>query len=115
MAIDPTNLTAYQDAMQALYNLLNQSYNAATSLDAEVAINDLADSVSGILTELNQDGIAQNTAQLQALQPNVNAVNASITAAKAQLSTWVKDVGIAGQVAGVMDKAVQLAGTIFAA
>jgi methionine synthase II (cobalamin-independent) len=113
MAIDTTNLTAYQDAMQALYNLLNQSYNAATSLDAEMAINDLADAVSDILTELNQDGIAQNTAQLQALQPGVNAVNASITAAKAQLSTWVKDVGIAGQIAGVMDKAVQLAGTIF--
>jgi cobalamin biosynthesis Mg chelatase CobN len=115
MTIDTTNLTAYRDTMQELFNLLNQAYNSAPSLDAEIAINDLADAVSAILTQLNQQGLADDTAQLEALQPSVDAVNTQLATAQAQVNNWVKDLGDAAQIAGVMDKAVQLAGTIFAA
>jgi len=115
MSIDTTNLTAYHDAMQELFNLLNQAYNSAPNLDAEIAIDNLADAVSSILTQLNQEGLAADTAQLQALQSGVDAVNAQLAAAQAQVNTWVKDLSDAAQIAGVMAKAVQLAATIFAA
>ena len=115
MAIDPTNLTAYQGGMQQLLNLLNQAYNSAPNLDAEIAIDNLADAVSAVLTQLNEEGLAADTAQLQALQPSVNAVNAQLVAAQAQVNNWVKDVGTAAEIAGVMAKAVQLAGTVFTA
>ncbi len=115
MAIDTTNLTAYHDAMQALFNLLNQAYNSAPNLDAEIAIDNLADAVSAVLTQLNQEGLADDTAQLQALQPSVDEVNTQLVAAQAQVNTWVKDVGVAAQIASVMAKAVQLAGKVFTA
>src|SRR5580658_7135033 len=112
MAIDATNLAAFHDVMQQLFNLLNQSYDHATSTDAKTAINDLADAVSAILTELNQEGIAENTAQLQAIQPSVDEVSCKLVAAQAQVNKWVKDIGIAAEIAAVMDKAVQLAAKI---
>jgi hypothetical protein len=115
MNIDPTNLTVYQNAMQQLRNLLNQSCDNAAGTDAANKLNGLANDVDGILTTLNQAGIAANTAQLLAIQPNVAAVNTKIAAVQAQLNNLVKDIGLAGQIAGVMDKAVQLAGKVFVA
>ena len=115
MPMDTTNLTAYHDAIQALFNLLNQAFNSAPNLDAEIAINNVADAVSELLTQLNQAGLAADTAQLEALQPGVEAVNAQLVAAQAQVNNWVKDVGTAAQLAGLMAKAVQLAGTVFTA
>jgi|SRR5580658_363712 cobalamin biosynthesis Mg chelatase CobN len=115
MPTDTTNLTAYHDAIQALFNLLNQAFNSAPNLDAEIAINNVADAVSELLTQLNQAGLAADTAQLEALQPGVEAVNAQLVAAQAQVNNWVKDVGTAAQLAGLMAKAVQLAGTVFTA
>jgi len=115
MAIDTTILAAYHDVMQQLLNLLKQAYNGAPNLDAEIAINNVADAVSAILTQLNQQGLADDTAQLQALQTSVNEINAQLVAAQKQVNTWVKDLGAAAQIAGIMDKAVQLAGTVFTA
>jgi methionine synthase II (cobalamin-independent) len=115
MPIDTTNLPAYHDAMQALFNLLNQAFNSAPNLDAEIAIDNVADAVSDVLTQLNQAGLAADTAQLEALQPSVEAVNAQLAAAQAQVNNWVKDAGNAAQIVGLMAKAVQLAGTVFAA
>jgi hypothetical protein len=115
MAIAQQDLDAYEVSMQQLYDFLIKSYDAASTVEGKEAIYDLATAVSDILTDLDQKGLAEDAAQLTALQTSVTAVMAQMNKVQAQVNQWIKDIGIAAEVAALMDKAVQLAAKIVGA
>jgi light-regulated signal transduction histidine kinase (bacteriophytochrome) len=115
MAIDPQDLDAYEDSMQQLYDLLMGSYDGASTDEAKDAIYDLASAISDVLTTLDQEGLAQDAVQLKALQASVTGVNDQMKKAQAQVNKWIKDVGIAADIAGLMGKAVELAAKVVGA
>jgi hypothetical protein len=116
MAIDSQDLMNYRDSLQTLYNLLDQLYwSASVPGEAKGVIFDLSTAISPILTTLNQEGIAQDAAQLASLGATVAKLNAQMKTAQAQVNTLIKDVGIATHVAGLMDKAVELAAKVVGA
>jgi len=104
----------YRDSLQQLYDLLDQLFwDPATPGPAKDAIYAINTELSSILTVLNQALVAADTTQLTTLQSSVDEVNAEIRKAQAQVNTWIKDIGIAAQVAGLMDKALALALKVF--
>jgi light-regulated signal transduction histidine kinase (bacteriophytochrome) len=115
MPIDPQDLDAYSDSMQQLYDLLMASYDSAPTDEAKDAIYDLASTVDDILTTLNQEGLAEDDAQLKELQASVTEVNDQMKKAQAQVNQWVKDIGVAAAIAGLMGKAVELAAKVVGA
>ena len=104
----------YRDSLQQLYNSLDQWYwSPGTPGDAKDAIYSINTAISPILTMLNQILVASDTTQLAALKASVDAVNAQMTKVQKQVNTWIKDVALAGQIGGLLDKALALALKVF--
>jgi hypothetical protein len=113
MPISPADQSSYQDALQQLYDTLNQAYWVATTIDAKDAINGAAQAVSDILTTLNQGALDSNTAQYTTLKSTVTAVNNKLITIKSQVNNWIHAISVAGQVAGAIDQALNLAAKVF--
>ncbi|MGA2802311.1 MAG: hypothetical protein ABSE97_08105 [Verrucomicrobiota bacterium] len=103
----------YQQSLQRLYNLLNQAYWVASTIEAKDAINGLAQAVSDILTTLNQGALDSSTTQYTILKANVAAVNAKLQSVQTQISDWIHVISVATQVTNAMDQAINLAAKVF--
>lgn len=104
----------YQKALQALYDLLNQAYWYASTIEAKDALNGLAQAVSEILTTLNQGALDSNTAAYATLKSDVDAVNTKLNSVQTQINNWIHAISIATQVTGAIDQAVNEAAKVFA-
>ncbi len=113
MQIPPATQTAYQQALQQLYDSLNQAYWVASTIEAKDAIHGLAQAAYDILTALNQGALDTDTAQYATLKTNVDAVNAKLTAVQAQINSWIHVIALATQLTGAIDKALGLAAKVF--
>jgi len=112
MPISTTDQNNYRDSLQKLYNLLNQAYWVASTIEAKDAINGLAQAVSDILTVLNQGALETNTAQYTTLKATVGMVNAKLQSVQSQINNWVHVISIAAQVTSAIDNAIDLAAKV---
>lgn len=113
MAISPDAQNQYQQALQSLYNVLNQAYWYASTIDAKDAINGLAQAVSDVLTTLNQGALDSNSAQYTSLNTTVKAINDKLQTVQTEINDWVHAISIATQVTNAIDQAVSTAAKVF--
>ena len=104
-----------RNSLQSLYDLLNKAYWYPSTIEAKDAINGSAQAVFQIITVLNQAALDSDSDQYKALKITVTAVNKKLTSVPAQIDNWIHDVGIATQVASVIDQALGYAKTVFGA
>lgn len=109
MPLDQTVLTDFKSLLQQVYDELNEDFWNTGDTTVAATVNELANSVNGALTELNQLEMAQNAAALQAIQCQVADINKQLQVAQKKIADLVKDFADAAQVAGLIDKAIELA------
>jgi hypothetical protein len=114
MIIPANDQTACQQSLQQLYDLLDQAYWVASTIEAKDAINGLTQALHGILTTLNQGALDDATAEYATLKATVAAVNSKIESVQAQINNWIHVVSLATQIAGAMDQALSACAKVFA-
>lgn len=112
--IPSADQTNYVQLLHGLLDLLlHDAYHAAATMDEKSAIVVKAGDVHDILTELNQGALDSDTAEFATLKTEVDGLNRELKDMKSEIDDWVKDVGIATQVVGAIDQAVNAAAKVF--
>jgi len=107
MPMDVEQLKAYVTELDSLADQLDVMSDNAEG-DDQIDIIDLCDSIREQIDALDAEGLEDGSAELQALQPNVTAVNNQLTAAQKQINEWATALGDADTVIGILDKALEL-------
>ena len=97
------------DSFQKLFELLNDGYWAATTIEDKDRIKGLADVVSEILTQLNQEDIESRDDDFKALTKTVQGIVPRLDKLKADIDRIIANVKIATSVAQALDEATSLA------
>jgi hypothetical protein len=105
--MDVEQLKAYVTELDSLADQLDVMSDNAEG-DDQIDIIDLCDSIREQIDALDAEGLEDGSAELQALQPNVTAVNNQLTAAQKQINEWATALGDADTVIGILDKALEL-------
>jgi len=108
MPLDQAVLTDFKSLLQQVYDGLNEDFWTAEDPTVAASIDELANSINAALTALNQLGMGQDDAALQDIKGQIADINKQLQDAKKKIEATVKDFAEAAQVAGLIDKAIEL-------
>lgn len=109
----PDTLQDLQEALQGLYNTLNDAFWVASTVEAKDRIRGLAEAVFDALTKLNRLGIGALTAEYSALKTSIDRMNGKLDGLKRDIDEIIHKMEVASQVAGAIDKAIAAAVKFF--
>jgi purine-nucleoside phosphorylase len=95
-------------AYQAVYDALGDAYWQASDINSKDLVYGAQEAIGDIITQLNQQGIASNTALFLQLAPKINAANATLKTIQDQIATITKNVGTAATVVSAISKVLSL-------
>jgi hypothetical protein len=95
-------------AYQAVYDALGDAYWQASDINSKDLVYGAQEAIGDILTQLNQQGITNNTALFLQLGPKINAANTTLKAIQDQIATITKNVGTAATVVSAISKVLSL-------
>jgi hypothetical protein len=113
MNIPTADQEDYEQALQELYDLLDQAYWVASTIEAKDALNGLSQAVDDILTTLHQGALDTNTNTYTTLKTTVAAVNAKLSSVQNQINNWIHVIKIATQISGKIDQVINSAVKVF--
>jgi hypothetical protein len=93
---------------QAVYDALGRAYWEASDINSKDLIYGAQEAIGEIITALNAQGLASNTNLFIQLQPQINAVNASLQTIQTQITTITKNINTSATVISVISKALSL-------
>lgn len=95
--------------LQELYDLLDEAYWAATSIEAKDRFRGISEVISDILTDFNRADISARTKEYLALKKEIVNVNKKLKKLKKEIDDLIKKVKLAGKVAKAIDKVINIA------
>lgn len=95
-------------AYQQLYDQLGTAYWHATDIDSKDLIHGTQTAIGDILTALDEDQLAGNSAQFTALLPKVKAVNDALKQIQESIKKITKDIDTASNVLAAVSKLLTL-------
>ena len=101
----PPDLAA---AYQQIYDQLGTAYWHAADIESKDLIHGTQAAIGDILTALDEDLLAGNTAQFTALLPKVKAVNDALKQVRETISAITKDIDTAGKVLAAANQVLML-------
>ena len=108
---------ALQDLTRFEYQTLHDALSKARECCVDGKDADLrhkAEKVQDVLTALDQDDLRSRTADFEAAEVQLTAVNADMQVLKAEINKVVEDVVVAAKVVSAIDCAASAAGKMFA-
>lgn len=93
---------------QAVFDALGRAYWEASDINSKDLIHGAQEAVGEILTQLDQQDLADNTNAFVQLQPKITAVNASLQNIKNQITNITKNISTAGTVISAISKVLSL-------
>lgn len=103
-----------EDALQELYDLLNDAYWEASTIEGKDLISGCAQGVFDVLTQLHRQDFSARTQEFNQLAEQVKQVNKKLTQLKQEIDTIIQRIATATQVVGSINKVINLAGSLFA-
>lgn len=97
------------ETYKALYDILGRAYWEASDLNAKDTIQGARDAIYQILTDLNSDKLAANTALFLALQAKIKDSNKALEEIKEQIAKITKNISTASTVIAAIAKVLSLA------
>jgi hypothetical protein len=101
---NPDTVASYQ----AVFDALGRAYWEASDLDSKDLIHGAQEAIGEIITEMNEQDLANNTTLFVHLQPKIKAVNDALKKIQDQITTITKNIKTAGTVLSTITKATSL-------
>jgi hypothetical protein len=101
---NPDLAAAYQQA----YDALGTAYWDASDIASKDLLHGTQEAIGDIITALDEDAIAGNTAAFTALNAKVKAVNVQLQEIKDSISTITKNIDTASTVLAAVSKVLSL-------
>jgi len=95
---------------QAVFDALGRAYWEASDLASKDQIHGAQEAIGEILTQLDEQDLASNTAAFIQLQPKIKAVNDALKTIQDQITQITKNIGTAGAVISAVSKVLSLFG-----
>lgn len=96
------------DAYQELFDQLGTAYWHATDMESKDLLHGTQAAIGDILTALDDDQLANNTAAFTAILPKVKAVNDALKQIQETITKITKDIDTAGKVLMAVNKLLTL-------
>jgi hypothetical protein len=93
---------------QAVYDALGRAYWEASDISSKDTVYGAQEAVGEIITQLNEQALANNTAGFLQLPSKIAAANASLKTIQTQIGTITKNVGTAATVISAISKVLSL-------
>jgi len=93
---------------QAAYDALGKAYWEASDINSKDLVYGAQEAIGEIITAINQQQLATNTALFIQLTPKIKAINASLAQIKASITTITKNIGTAATVISAISKVLSL-------
>jgi len=104
---------AFEDALQELYDCLNDAYWEATTIEGKDLISGCAQGVSDVLTQVHQQDFSARTPAFTQLADQVAQVNKKLTQLKSDIDKIIHRIDTATNVLGSIEKVINLAAPLF--
>jgi hypothetical protein len=99
-------------AYQAAYDALGEAYWDATDINSKDLVYGAQQAIGDILTALDEQQLATNTALFSQLTPKIKAINTALAQIKASISTITKNVNTVAMVISAVSKVLSLFPTL---
>jgi hypothetical protein len=93
---------------QAAYDALGTAYWEASDINSKDLVHGAQQAIGEIITAINQQQLATNTALFIQLTPKIQATNAALAQIKASINTITKNIGTAATVISAISKVLSL-------
>jgi hypothetical protein len=93
---------------QNVYDALGRAYWEASDIPTKDQVYGAQEAIGEIITELDEQGIAQNTNLFVQLQPKIAAVNASLKTIQGEITQITKNINTAATVVSAISKVLSL-------
>lgn len=93
---------------QAAYDALGRAYWDASDLQTKDLIYGAQQAIGDILTAIDEQQLATNTALFNQLTPKIKAINAALTQIQNQIASITKNIDTAGTVIAAITKVLSL-------
>jgi hypothetical protein len=93
---------------QNVYDALGRAYWEASDIPTKDQIYGAQEAIGDIITQLDEQGIAQNTNLFVQLQPKIVAVNASLKTIQGEITQITKNINTAATVVSAISKVLSL-------
>ena len=93
---------------QEVYDLLKSAYWEATDVESKDLIYGAQQAIGEIITELDLQDIADNTAQFIALKPKIDATNTALATIKEKVDKITKNIATASMLAASITKVLSM-------
>lgn len=95
-------------AYEQLFDELGKAYWHATDIESKDLLHGTQAAVGDIITALDEDLLASNTAAFMAMLPKVKAVNNALKQIQDSITKITKDIDTAGKVLGAVNQVLAL-------
>ncbi len=95
-------------AYKLLYDSLGSAYWEASDITAKDTVHGLQESIGAILTAIDQQQLADNTAVFAAVGAQIQATNEALKKVQANIDSITKNIGTASQVVGAIATVLSL-------
>jgi serine/threonine protein phosphatase PrpC len=93
---------------QAVFDALGRAYWEASDIASKDMIHGAQEAIGEIITQLDEQDLAANTAAFVQLLPKINSVNAALKTIKDQVSQITKNIGTAATIISSVSKVLAL-------
>ena len=93
---------------QAVYDALGRAYWDASDIHSKDLIYGAQQAIGDILTAINEQQLATNTALFVHLTPKIKAINLALTDIQTQINTITKNIDTAATVISAITKVLSL-------
>ena len=93
---------------QAVYDALGNAYWEASDINNKDLIYGAQQAIGDIITQLDEQDIADNTNSFVQLQPKIAAVNTSLKTIQTQIANITKNINTAATVVSAISKVLSL-------
>ncbi len=101
------------DAYLATFNALGRAYWDASTIQEKDLIHGTQEAIGEILTEIDKQDIANNTALFIQLTPKISAVNKALQKIKDDINNITKNINTASTVLAAISKIMSLTPSLF--
>jgi hypothetical protein len=93
---------------QAAFDALGKAYWDASDIQSKDLIHGTQQAIGDIITALDKQQLATNTALFIQLTPKIKAINAALTQIQKEITTITKNIDTAATVLSTINKAMSL-------
>lgn len=96
------------DAYQETFDALGRAYWDASKIEDKDLIHGTQEAIGDIITAIDEQDLANNTAVFIQLMPKIEAVNSALTTIQSQISNITRNINTASTVLSAISKILSL-------